>query len=675
MGTNLNGRLKNTSLPLSHCLMPLFEAVVNSIHATEESELKPEKSFIQIEIIRNPQFTLKQENANHLAEITGFIITDNGIGFNDSNMSSFETLDSELKASKGCRGVGRLLWLKAFGNVLIKSYYLKNSIINHRAFSFDSINGVKSCIDHNTDSPQNVSGTSVRLENFVEKYRKAAPKSAESIANSLLEHCLWYFIRAGGCPKITIKDNNSTISLDNIFDQYVGLSTEKSRMELKGHSFEITHLKIRALSYKHHTLAFCAANRLVKEDNISGKINGLYGRISDQDGDFFYSCYVSSKYLDDNVRPERTSFDISNVGDDLFSEIELNFEEIKRGLLEIISEHLSTYLTENIEISKKRVEDYVSNKAPRYRPVLKRIYEKNTGIDPTLSDKDLDIVLHKHLSELESDLITKGHQVMQPKDHEDNHQYNDRLKEYMKMADDIKKSDLANYVFHRKTILDILDKATKKDASGRYIREDIIHELIMPMKKTSDDISIEGCNLWLIDERLAFHDFLASDKTLRSMPITGSTSTKEPDICALNVLDNPILVSEGQSLPLASITVIEIKRPMRNDAAQGEDKDPIDQALGYLDRIRDGNATTRSGRAIPNSKSIAGYCYIIADLTPTIIKRCKQANLQVTSDAMGYFGYNANFNAYIEVISFDRLLNSARQRNRAFFDQLGLPNN
>ena len=32
-----------------------------------------------------------------------------------------------------------------------------------------------------------------------------------------------------------------------------------------------------------------------------------------------------------------------------------------------------------------------------------------------------------------------------------------------------------------------------------------------------------------------------------------------------------------------------------------------------------------------------------------------------------------NFKTYVEVISFDRLVNAAKERNRAFFDQLGLP--
>lgn len=51
--------------------------------------------------------------------ILGFIVEDNGLGFTPENMSSFETLDSDYKAGIACRGVGRLLWLKAFDRVSI----------------------------------------------------------------------------------------------------------------------------------------------------------------------------------------------------------------------------------------------------------------------------------------------------------------------------------------------------------------------------------------------------------------------------------------------------------------------------------------------------------------------------------------------------------------------------
>ena len=52
----------------------------------------------------------------------------------------------------------------------------------------------------------------------------------------------------------------------------------------------------------------------------------------------------------------------------------------------------------------------------------------------------------------------------------------------------------------------------------------------MPMIKTSDEISMDDANLWLVDERLAFHHFMASDKSLKSMPTTESESGKEPDL-------------------------------------------------------------------------------------------------------------------------------------------------
>lgn len=112
---------------------------------------------------------------------------------------------------------------------------------------------------------------------------------------------------------------------------------------------------------------------------------------------------------------------------------------------------------------------------------------------------------------------------------------------------------------------------------------------------------------------------------------------------------------------------------MRNDALAGIEKDPVEQALGYLERIRKGGAKAASGRPIPRSEEIPGFCYAICDVTPSVENRCKLLGLKVTSDKLGYFGYNSNYEAYIEVISFDRLLNAARERNRVFFDKLGLP--
>ncbi|MDD2236915.1 MAG: ATP-binding protein, partial [Kiritimatiellae bacterium] len=62
METNLKGRLRNTSLPKSHGLMPLFEAVVITIHSIEELGLNSEEGRISVEIVRQPQGQLNLQD-------------------------------------------------------------------------------------------------------------------------------------------------------------------------------------------------------------------------------------------------------------------------------------------------------------------------------------------------------------------------------------------------------------------------------------------------------------------------------------------------------------------------------------------------------------------------------------------------------------------------------------
>ena len=243
----------------------------------------------------------------------------------------------------------------------------------------------------------------------------------------------------------------------------------------------------------------------------------------------------------------------------------------------------------------------------------------------------------------------------------------------MKMASDMKGSDLANYVMHRRTIIDLLGKALEKTSDNTYQKERFIHNLIMPMRHESTDIHPDNCNLWLIDERLLFHDFLASDRTLRSMPITSSEDQERPDIAALQVYDNRFLMAEGKDNQYASLSIVEIKRPMRDDYGPGNDDDPIGQVVNYLSRIRKGQVQTASGRPIYKSDAIPGFCYVICDLTPSIIELCENKDATKTGDGLGYIMYQRNLKAYIAIMSFEQVLKVAQERNKSFFDKLGLP--
>ncbi|EJC8215829.1 MULTISPECIES: ATP-binding protein [Enterobacteriaceae] len=666
--TNLKGRLRNTSLPKSHGLMPVFEAVVNSIHSIEETK-NPLNGKIVLRINRTTQGSLDLD-AKSQSPIIGFTIIDNGCGFDEANFKSFETLDSDHKIDKGCRGVGRLMWLKVFGLVEVESHFFDiDGELKKRIFRFDDKSGVhdEKVVEATYQKP----GTIIKLLDFDENFRKQVPAKGQSIANQLLEHVLWYFVRQGSAPKILLEDTDEVFDLDLLLQEHMHASAFLETITIRDHQFELTHIKFRASVNKKHQLALCAANRLVKEESIQGKIPGLYGKISDVSGEFTYTCYISSDYLNQHVRSERTSFDIAEDVEDMLNEV--SFKDIREAVLIRTKEYLQDVLAENVSAGRKRVDDFINNHAPRYRPIANYVAEELLIVDPEKSDKELELHLHAQWYEVERQLVSEGHDIMLPQNKEHVEEYKERLGDYLRKAGDLKKSDLANYVSHRKVIIDLLQKSIERLEDGKYAREDMIHELIMPMRKDSVEVFLDSCNLWLIDERLAFHNYLASDKTLNSMPITGNESTKEPDLLSLRVFDNPLLVNDQISFPLAAITIIEIKRPMRNDMREGEDKDPIDQALSYLERIREGKVTTKSGRPIPGNNEIPGYCYVLCDITESMHRRCRRANLRITSDGMGYFGYNEPSHAYIEVISFDQLVKAARERNRAFFDKLGLP--
>jgi hypothetical protein len=665
-------------LPTKDGLLPLYEAVVNSVHAIEDSGLSSDEGQISISIKRAPTtFELdlekKRKGPEPLGQITGFEVRDNGIGFTDANMRAFETLDTDHKRARGGHGVGRLLWLKAFEKVSVESCYVgSDGQLRRRTFAFNQTVGVTNQ-QVTEDENATKSCTVVRLDEFKERYRVATYKTVEAIARAILEHCLWYFVRDGGAPRIIVEDEEQSVDLTALYDEQMHCDAESEQIKVKSRDFDLLHIKLRASSNVAHQIAYCADGRVTHTSKLAGKVPGLFGALRDGAGEFVYCCYVSSPFFDENVRAERTAFDVPQSWGDLFSESEISWQDIEGAVCRRVHDHLRDYLSTNRERSLERVRQFVATKAPRYRPIVSRIPEDALLVDPEISDKDLELTLHRHLADIEQQLIEEGDDLLTPQEGESVRTYRARLDDYLARLEEVKKSDLVGYVSHRKVVLDLLQASLVRGPDGRYSREDVLHTFIMPMRTDSNEVRFESCNLWLIDERLAFHDYLASDKPLSKMPITGSDETKEPDLVALNVFDNPTLVSDGSSAPPASIVVVEIKRPMRDDAASGEEDNPIEQALGYLDRIRRGKVTTSAGRPIPNSEFIPGFCYVICDITATVDRRCRFAGMTRSCDGLSYFQYNDPMKAYIEVISFDGLVKAAKERNSAFFSKLGLP--
>ncbi len=674
--TSLEGRLRNTNLPKSDVLFPLFEAVVNSIHAIDE-RIESDENFtiddasIKVFFVRSAQ----QTTDGSQSPITGFVVEDNGIGMNEANYESFQFLDSTYKASKGCKGVGRLLWLKAFSSVKISSVFKNDNNQQSRSFIFSN-RGISehSLVDVDDNS---AIGTKVELCLVKKDYYDSMPKKTDTIAKKLVEHCLWYFVREGGAPRISIIDGEDSSNLDYVKDEFLQDNSTSDTVRVKNVDFDITHIRIKKNAELSNNICYGAASRLVLKEPLKNYVPSVGGVLKDGDLEFYYTCLVTSQYLNDNVSTERLQFNIEeNPGTINYPDV-IYMSEIRGSILPKIKEYLEPYLVVKRQQAKERIDDFVANQSPRYRSVVYRMTDEEKDIDPEISDKALELKLHDKLYQLEKETISEGYELMSHPDVDDLDDYKHRLDKYMQSAAELKQSDLASYVSHRRVVIDLFEKALKLQDDDKYSKESVIHRLVMPMIKTSDEVSIDDANLWLLDERLAFHNFMASDKSLKSMPTTESQSGKEPDLALWRFFDGSILVNEkGISSSLPTITIVEFKRPMRNDFKEDTpDSNPIKQVLRYIDLIREGKAKTDDGRPITAMTNAPAFCYIIADLTQTLKEICDSEDLHESSDRLGYYRYHSKKNAYIEVLSFDAIVQRSKERNRAFFDKLGLPAN
>jgi hypothetical protein len=182
-------------------------------------------------------------------------------------------------------------------------------------------------------------------------------------------------------------------------------------------------------------------------------------------------------------------------------------------------------------------------------------------------------------------------------------------------------------------------------------------------------VTVENSNLWVIDERLSYHQYLASDMPFEQMQEQVEVEEhgrKRPDLLIFNTV-NAVVENTND---FQSIVIIEFKRPVRDD--YNDDENPIDQVYTYIELLRAGKAKDRGGRFVQINETTPIYVYIIADITPKLTKRAKRATFKPTPDGKGFFGFNEDYRSYVEIIGFDKLILDAKKRNLVLFDKLGI---
>ena len=666
MNTDVAGRVRNVQSPASKPLLPLFEAIMNSIHAIEDS--KATHGQIEIEILRDAQ-TLFGDSDRSFADITGFVIKDNGIGFDDQNFSAFSTSDTTYKASRGGKGIGRFTWLAAFDHAEIESSFRTNGQMKCRRFTFRARGtGIEddTCDGAQLSEPR----TTVRLMGFKEKYRTQCPKRLDTIASFIVEEFLEYFISPAP-PLIILRDGptGETVSLDDFFEKEMVTKITRQEFSVKDRAFQILHVRLYSSHISEHRLYLCAHWRVVVREKLMGQIPNLARRLRDDEyEEFTYAAYVNSTVLDDAVNSDRTAFNLPEDASSL-PVLEMTLSEIREGVLENCKAFLKPYTAPIAESKRARIEEYVRRDGAMYRPILSHLEPTIAEIDPDASDFEIDQRLYEGYHQLQVRLRDEGQKLLDSPVPPDNEleQFEKRMDQYFEQISEFNRADLARYVCHRRAIIDFLQKQLAIQDNGKYRKEDRIHSIIFPRGRTSDEVLFEDHNLWLIDERLVFHHFLSSDKPIKQLKVLESSSKKEPDII---VFDRVFAFTEAEGVPFSSITIIEFKKPVRNDYSETEN--PFTQVARYVDEIREGKATTATGRPIPIPPNLPFYYYIVCDITPTLKGWARLFELQDTPDSLGFFGYKRAFNAYFEVISYSKLVADAEKRNKIFFHKLGL---
>ncbi|MCZ7603069.1 MAG: DUF4263 domain-containing protein [Melioribacteraceae bacterium] len=667
MQINILGRIKNVSLPISKPLFPLFEAVINSIHAIEDTEVK--KGEINIYIERDDTQEVLDDSDIEQYPIRSFTIVDNGVGFNKSNYESFLTADSTYKAEKGAKGVGRFIWLKAFSKVHINSCFADNGKFYKRDFDFVlTETGIENHKLDEIKKPAN--NTRVELIDFNPDFQKTCPKSREIIGKRLIEHSLVYFL-SKNCPKINLYDGGTKQSLNEQFEKQFKTFLKDEIVEVESEKFNITHLRLYGSDENNHYIHYCANNRDVLQENLSRYVPDLTRKIRDEnDKPFVYTAYVSGEYLDERVNTERTHFDFPQDEDSLFPG-EISRTVLTKNIVSTSKNILSPFLTKIREEKSNHIERFVKNKAPQYRATLKYQAEFIENIPSDLPDEKLEVELHKATQKIEIRLKEQSNEILKTdlSKIEDIDEYKIQYKKFIQEFNDLGKSQLAHYIIHRKLILDLLSKNLQKDAEAdKYTLEESVHEIIFPLRRTSDEIDYESQNLWIIDEKLAYHKYLASDIPLSKVELLDSEEKKRPDIIIFN---EPIAFVEDLP-PYSSIVIIEFKRPMRKDFSLEEDN-PISQIYNYVEMIKSDKKNDINGRPITVTENTPFYGYVICDLTPKIKEIAKYFDLIKAPDNLGYFGYNKELKTYVEIISYDKLLSDAHKRNKVLFNKLNLP--
>lgn len=644
---------------------PVVETVVNAIEAIEAA--RRDAGLIQLRVRRSTQGDVESEGEG--SRILDVVVSDNGIGFTQQNRDSFDTLYSAQKIKEGGKGFGRLTCLRYFDEVRIESTF-GASPVQRRQFDMGKVNEliVNERISVSSSAEP---GTIVTLEG--ERTGKL-PRRLSTIARSLVELLLPYFTTRGyACPRIQLSEYDGTglIVLNDYVDSPGAIIHEvnlpESALTLAGaagpQTFEVRVFKFLSPQNKTSKVSLVAHKREVTEAALSNYVPEFSEEfVEDPGGDqsrrrnYILKSYVFGPYLDKNVELERGAFHFHRESELLLG---ISQTQIEQAAAQITKAAVLEQVVTRQEKKKEKLQTYVESQAPWYKPLIRNL--DIAQLSPAASEAEMEAYLHREKYRQERKISQDVAAVLAS---DDPSELAERARDLADRVSESSKNELVHYVALRKQVLELFRRSLELTSTGKFPSEQTVHSVIFPTKTDDREVGFESHNLWILDERLTFTSYLASD-----LPLSRAQSQR-PDIIAFD----HAVAFRADNEASNPVTIFEFKRPGRDDFANPSSReDPVEQIVRYVNALRAGEYRTPMGREISIGTTTPFYGYVVCDLTSKVKQWLHDdKDFKPMPDGLGYFNWRGNINLYIEVLSWTKVLKDADMRNRAFFHKLGI---
>ncbi len=600
-------------------LTVLQEAVTNSIQA--------EATDIKIRIEYYNELSLQQEKTC----LEKLSVIDNGKGFTDKNIESFCEYGTKEKIDLGCKGIGRISFLKIFSDIKIESLVKEEKKLVKINFSekFEEekhITKVEKNNIKNNKTTIEFNGIDPKINSFY---------SIQAVRDKLYSHLL---------PLLYLKrDSNIVITLENKDSNDEANIKTSDLPTFEEHSFNIKDTREQdvefILNYSIEELSlkdlnkmrgfYCANSRTVcrfKDKNKNFSINPI-----DECQIIFL---LSSDFLDDKVDNERNDFSMNpnQAKDTLFGDF--SWEMINQGL----DQEIATILKEKFP----ELED-------EYKEIIKRIKRKHLHLVDYLGDINYlgGLIKQENIIKQAEEKFLKEKQSFRKEVEGKKYRSNELLKKASTLAG----QELTEYILMRDKIISELETLSQKHNG----KEKVLHNLLMERGSDTEKGSKKYLgpaenNIWLIDDKFMSYSYAASEKSIKEslkkiFPQSNNQDRGRPDISIF------FQKEEGNY----NAVIIELK------ALNIDGK----KKFAGLEEIREYANSFKGAEKLNNV-----WYYLITNIGDDFEQKLKNDDFKLLFSTREkiYFKYYEKLSLYLYVISAEEVISNARARNKTFLD-------